>query len=162
MNEGSERAVRITKHLRPGRRGFLRKEDSRNLLRRTLEYYVRTMGLVVYAWSVTVDRFEIIVALPAPVPLGKTLAAFFHHFGRRHRMRYRNKRGPMFRNRYLTRVLESEEEIWEEVCRLHAEAASLEAAARPGSEPFSSSRAWLGVPDGVTQPRRPVRERAAA
>jgi len=150
-SEGRARAVVITKFLNKKRGGALRRDDARNLLRRTLESQRARRGLVVHAWAFLPSKVVLLVQLPAQRPLATSLGELFGYYTRRFNARYRRS-GPVFRARFLKSVLFSDEEILRAIARIHAMPAEHEVEECAGAEPHCSRSVYLGTPDRITTP----------
>ena len=133
-----QHAVLITKHLRPERGGALRRDDARNLLRRTIEYHVNEGRLVIYAWNCLPSRTSLVIALPTPKPLADTVGDLYGYFTRRFNARYA-KEGALFRTKFLKRVLTGADEIRAAIERVNRAPDENHLAQRPGSEAWSSA-----------------------
>jgi len=145
-----QHAMLITKHLRPQRGGALRRDDARNLLRRTIEYHVSAKKLVVLAWVVTPCKVSMLIAMPTPRPITDALGELFGYYTRRFNARY-NQEGSLFRVRFLKKMCSGAEEIRQAIERLHRIPEEMVLTGRPGSEAWSSADVYRqGVPDAIT------------
>jgi hypothetical protein len=132
-----ESALYIVKHLRPDHGGALRRDDARNLLRRTMETYVRRHGLRVHAWAFLPSRVEMVIGLPTAVPLQESLGDLFGYFTRRFNARYR-RNGAVMRTKFVRRLLVGPASIHGGIVRVNAAAAADDLVNEPGREPWSS------------------------
>lgn len=136
-----DHALWATKVLRPERAGSLHRDDARNLLRRTLTAYVAKHGLRVHAWAAEPSRIHVVVAIPVDIALTDVLAELFAYYTRRYNARY-GKLGPVFRTKFLRRVMIGPLAITDAIRRVHAAARSEEHKAAPGEEPWSSRNCY--------------------
>lgn len=150
----SSHAVLITKYLRHTKGGALRRDDARNLLRRTLECYARKHRLELLAWGFLPSKMMLVVALPTRVPLQTILGELCGYYTRRFNARY-GKEGPLFRTRFLKQIAVGPVEIREVIDQVHDAVREESMRMRPGAEPFSSIEAYAGRPDTLTTLWRP-------
>ena len=145
-----DHALWATKVLRPERAGSLRRDDARNLLRRTMTAYVAKHGLRFHAWAVMPSRIHVVVAIPMDLALTKVLGDLFGYYTRRFNARY-GKEGPVFRTKFLRRVMIGPLAITEAIRRVHAMPRNEGLRSAPGEEPWSSHDCYEhgGRPDGV-------------
>lgn len=149
LDAPGDRAMLVTKFLKKQRGGAMRREDARNLLRRTLESHTDRRGLVIYAWAFLPSKVVLLVKLPTAIPLAVSLGEVFGYYTRRFNARYRRS-GAVFRTRFLKKVLLGEEEIERAIAHIHAQPADAEMREHPGAEPCSSRAAYVGAMDGIT------------
>ena len=145
-----DHALWATKVLRPERAGSLRREDARNLLRRTMTAYVAKYDLRFHAWSVAPSRIHVVVAIPTDLALTKLLGELFGYYTRRFNARY-GRGGPVFRTKFLRRVLIGPLAITDAIRRVHAVPRAEGIKPEAGDEPWSSHDCYEygGRSDGV-------------
>ena len=147
--EIKEHALWATKVLRPDRAGAFRRDDARNLLRRTLHAYVARHRLRIHAWSVQPSRVHIVLALPMERSVASLLGDLFGYYSRRFNARY-GKKGALFRTKFLRRLLIGPLAIHDAIGRVHGAPAESDVEVRPGQEAWSSRDCYEGgVHDGV-------------
>ena len=134
-------ALWVTKHVRPAARGALRRDDARNLLRRTLESYVQRGEITVYAWAFLPARVELIVSPPQGRPLPPVMTDLFAYFTRRFNARY-GRTGPLMRSRFVRRVLVGPQAIASAIEAVERLPSLLELKRRSGGEPWGSGRSF--------------------
>ena len=145
----NEHAMLVVKYVRPARGGALRRDDARNLLRRTLQYHVVSGRLSLYGWAFLPSKVALLIAMPTPAPLSETLGNVFGYFTRRLNNRY-HRTGAVFRTRFVKRVLTGPEEIEAALAKVHRLPDEL--ALRPGGEEWSSASIYrAGVDDAITR-----------
>ena len=138
-NEVHGHALWVTKHVRPQLRGALRRDDARNLLRRTLESYARRDRLEVLAWAFLPARVELVITPPTEKTLPALMTDLFAYFTRRFNARYGTS-GPIMRSRYTRRVLAGAEAITSAIEHVELLPSMLELKRR--SEPWASGRSF--------------------
>jgi len=145
-----DHALWATKVLRPDRAGSLRRDDARNLLRRTMTAYAVKYGLRFHAWSAVPSRIHMVIAIPVDITLTKVLGDLFGYYTRRFNARY-GKEGPVFRTKFLRRVMIGPLAITDAIRRVHAMPRDLDLRSEPGEEPWSSQPCYEhgGRSDGV-------------
>lgn len=145
-----DHALWATKVLRPESAGALRRDDARNLLRRTLTAYAAKHSLRFHAWAVQPSRIHLVVAIPMDVRLSDILASLFGYYTRRFNARY-GKSGPVFRTKFLRRVMIGPLAITDAIRRVHALPRAEGLTSLPGQEPWSSRECYEhgGQSDGV-------------
>lgn len=147
----TEHAMLVTKYVRPERGGALRRDDARNLLRRTLEYHAANGRLTLYAWAFLPSKVSLVIALPTPIPLALTVGDVFGYFTRRLNNRYRHT-GAVFRTRFLKKVLSGPDEILAGIAAVHRMPVRKDLVYRPGAEPWSSEALYrMGTDDAITR-----------
>ena len=145
---GREQALWATKVLRPERSGAMRRDDARNLLRRTLQAYVAKHSLVIHAWAVEPARIHLLAAMPPFLNVEELLGDLFGYYTRRFNTRYR-KRGALFRTKFLTRTPLGVLAIIDAIRRVHT-APREHDRGKPGEEAWSSRGVYEGGPhDGI-------------
>ena len=151
-----DHALWATKVFRPDRAGAMRRDDARNLLRRTLTSFVKRHSLRIHAWSVQPSRIHLLLQIPPDVALTPALASMFAYYTRRFNARYR-KSGPIFRTKFLRNVIIGPLAITEAIRRVHALPAAQDIVIQPGGEPWSSADCYeLGAKlDGIVTPYQP-------
>lgn len=157
-----DHALWATKVFRPDRAGAMRRDDARNLLRRTLTSFARRHSLRIHAWAVQPSRIHLMLQIPADITLTPVLASMFAYYTRRFNTRY-GKSGPIFRTKFLRRVIIGPLAITDAIRRIHRLPASDDIVVGPGEEPWSSAECYeLGAPpDGIVTPYRPSNVRRA-
>ena len=145
-----DHALWATKVMRPHSAGALRRDDARNLLRRTLVAYSSKYSLRFHAWAVQPSRIHLVIAIPTDRALSDVLASLFGYYTRRFNARY-GKSGPVFRSKYLRRVMIGPLAITEAIRRVHALPRAEGIKPQPGEEPWSSHDCYEhgGTSDGV-------------
>lgn len=152
-------ALLLTKHLRPACGGALRRDDARNLLRRTIELHVVTYEMKVHAWAFHPSRVELLLGLPSARPVQASLAALFGYYTRRFNARYAET-GPVFRTKYVKRILIGADAITNAIEAMHADVRAAALIEKPGQEAFSSRRYYDGgAPDTIVTPYEPAMRR---
>lgn len=155
-HDGFDEALLVSKFLRPERGGALRRDDARNLLRRTMEVHAVRPSLLVHAWAFLPSRVDLVIGLPSPEPVADVLSDLFGYYTRRFNARY-GKQGALFRSKFVKRLLVGGLAITEAIDRLHDAPADAECRARPGAEPFSSAPFYrAGAPDLIVTPYLPA------
>ena len=138
-NESHGQALWVTKHVRPQARGALRRDDARNLLRRTLESYARRDRIKVLAWAFLPGRVELILTPPVEKPLSAVMTDLFAYYTRRFNARY-GRSGPLMRTRYVRRTLVGPEAVASAIEHVERLPSRLELKRR--SEPWASGRTF--------------------
>lgn len=145
-----ENAMLVTKYLRPDCGGVLRRDDARNLMRRALELHVANDNLTLLAWAFLPSKVTLLVQLPTPLPLGDTLAELFGYYTRRFNVRYQ-RRGALFRTKFVKKVCTGPAEIERAIRRMHVAVDTMSHRPRPGEEPWSSASVYRnGTRDAIT------------
>lgn len=144
-----DHALWATKVLRPERGGALRRDDARNLLRRTLQAHAVRYSLRILAWSAEPSRVHLVLQLPLPRPASGVLGDLFGYYTRRFNARYRQG-GALFRSKFLRRVVLGPLAVTDAIRRVHRAPFDADVVPRPGQEPWSSESCYDGAPhDGV-------------
>jgi REP element-mobilizing transposase RayT len=145
-------AVWISKTLRRDCSGALRRDDARNLMRRTLESAIVRYDVRLHAWAIMPSRVELVVALPTAAPLQQIIGDAFCYFTRRFNSRYRHK-GPIFRSKFIKRVLASPESVRRAIDDVNRMPLKAELVRKPGAEAFGSADFYReGSPDTLVTP----------
>ena len=145
-----DHALWTSKLMRPDGGGALRRDDARNLLRRTLEYYVAHRRVRVWGWAMLPSRVELLLAVDDRSDAQSFLGEVFGYFTRRFNTRY-DRSGPLMRSKFIDRVLVGSSAICEAIDTVHNAPSSLALPEYPGDEPRSSRLAYeLQRDDGVT------------
>lgn len=149
-------ALLLTKHLRPACGGALRRDDARNLLRRTIELHVITYEMKVHAWAFHPSRVELLLALPSARPIQASVSALFGYYTRRFNSRYRET-GPVFRTKFVKKIVIGSDAITNAIEALHEEIRAASLLEKPGQEAFSSRRYYdEGAVDTIVTPYEPA------
>ncbi len=143
-------AIWIAKTLRHGFKGAFRRDDARNLLRRTLESAVERHGFRIHAWAALPARVELVLTLPPGLSVQDVVGDTFCYYTRRFNARY-GRSGPMFRSKFLKRVLASEESLRRTIREVNLAPVRAGLERKTGQEPFSSAGSYAdGESDGLT------------
>lgn len=149
-------ALLLTKHLRPDRGGALRRDDARNLLRRSIELHVLEHEMKIHAWAFHPSRIELLLSIPSSRPVQPTVAALFGYYTRRFNMRY-GQTGPVFRTKFLKKILIGSDAIIGAIEAMHAGVRAAALLEKPGQEAFSSRRFYDdGAADAILTPYPPA------
>lgn len=131
-----------TKVLCPERAGAMRRDDARNLLRRTLAAFTAKHEITMFAWSVEPSRIHLVLAIPPGPPIEDLLGELFAHYTRRFNARYR-RRGAVFRTKFLHRIPLGVLGVTDAIRRVHL-APGEDDRRLPGQEPWSSREVYEG------------------
>ena len=151
-----DHALWATKVFRPDRAGAMRRDDARNLLRRTLTSFSKRHSLRIHAWAVQPSRIHLVLQIPTGIALTPALASMFGYYTRRFNARY-GKSGPVFRTKFLRRVIIGPLAITDAIRRVHRLPETDDIVVEAGEEPWSSAECYeLGAkPDGIVTPYQP-------
>ncbi len=149
-------ALLLTKHLRPARGGALRRDDARNLLRRTIELHVAQYEMKIHAWAFHPCRVELLLSIPSVRPVQASTAALFGYYTRRFNTRY-GETGPLFRTKFVKRILIGSDAITSAIEGIHAGVRAAALLEKAGQEAFSSRRFYDdGAADALLTPYAPA------
>lgn len=149
MRNGDTLGIWIQKTLRRDSSGAMRRDDARNLLRRTMEAMIERHGFTVYAWAMLPSKVELVLAMPKNIPVQQIVGDTFCYFTRRFNARY-SRTGPLFRTKFLKRHLATTDAIVRTIREVNLAPVKRDLARKAGQEPYSSLDAYAtGRPDGI-------------